>query len=127
MADVTVSRRSRSFTVQVGTSTATSTTFPMDEFSAAVVQVDGPPSSAVTTLETFVAADGVNFHRAVGGAVTLARVEDGTSLAGVAGLYAFPLLGSVRRLTPAAAWRFVRLVADAELGPGVTVTVSCRT
>lgn len=126
MADVTVSRRSKTFTVTVGTSTTTSTTFPMDEFSAAMVQVDGVPSSAATTLETFVAADGVSFHRAVGATVTLARVDTGTSLIGVSGMYAFPVQGSTRRLTLSAAWRFVRLVADAELGPGVTVRVSVK-
>jgi hypothetical protein len=93
------------------------------------VSIHGTPSSNATVLTVFGAnAPDQAFRELAGGTITLARLTDGTSFTGVSGMYSFPASGwrTRVRLSGAAVPAFVRLVADAELGSDVSVSVSLK-
>ena len=129
MSEIPIRRANRSLNVTVGTSWTTSTTFRASDMAGLAVSIHGTPSSNATVLTVFGATgpDQV-FRQLAGGTITLARLTDGTTFTGVSGMYSFPASGwrSRVRLSGPAVPAFVRLVADAELGPDVAVSVSLK-
>jgi hypothetical protein len=129
VSEIRIQRTSRTFPVTVGTSWTTSTTFPTSGMASLAVTMHGTPSSNATALTMYGAdAEGEPFRMLVGGTVALCRVTDGTSFTAVSGSYSFPTSGRHARvrLKPDVVTPFVRLVADADVGSGVSVVVSLK-
>jgi len=129
VSETIIRRADRSVNLTVGTSWTTSTTFRADDMAGLAVSINGTPSSNATVLTVFGAnAPDQAFRELAGGTITLARLTDGTSFTGVSGVYSFPTSGwrNRVRLSAPAVPAFVRLVADAELGSEVSVSVSLK-
>jgi hypothetical protein len=135
MSEAKITRRVRNVSVTIGTSSSTSSTIRFDDVAGGILHL-GEPSSSVTQISVFgaTAEDGTfaPVHDVSGAAatITVAR-QSGTTVETVGTttvtVNVFTALSNAYPLPDAGfAMRFVRLVADADVGEAATTVVSLK-
>jgi hypothetical protein len=134
MNEITIRRRQRVHAVAVGTVASDSTTLRFDDMAGASIFV-ADPSTAATVLRVYGSFDDATYrqlHDDTGAAatITLSRLSGtavetvGTATQEITVFTAVPAAYSI----PAAAYplRYVRLVADSDLGSAATVVFASK-
>lgn len=133
MSEILIRRRNRVRPVTIGTSSSTSSTLWLDDTAGAVVMLD-TPSTAATVLRMYGSADGLTFSElyndGAAATITLFR-QSGTATETVgtatAEITVYTAQGGCYAMPESAfAFRAVRIVSDADLGPAAAAHVAAK-
>jgi hypothetical protein len=134
MSEITILRRTRQQQATIGTAATDSSTFTLGDLAGASIFID-TPSTAATRLRVFGSHDDATYRQLFGsdGApaeITLSRLTGtaaetvGTTTQQITVYTAVP--GTYELPAAAFPMRFVRLVADADLGLAGTVNITSK-
>lgn len=134
MSEITIRRRSRVHQATIGTTTAESTTLAFEGQAGASILL-GTPSTSATLLRVYGSLDGATYRQlfdsdGAAATITLSRLSGtavetvGTATAEITVYTATP--GAYELPKAAFPLRYVRLVADADLGEAATVQITSK-
>lgn len=134
MSEIQMTRRLRRQSVTIGTATETSTTLHLGDMAGTVIYL-GTPSTAATVLRMYVSPDDVTYQKLLGsdGAEATVKLlrETGTTVETVGTttqtITIFTAV-SAAYVMPEVAFpaQFIRLVADADLGPAAAANITSK-